>query len=418
MINNHFIKSRHLAIITGLLTSCVLGVSAQEKREHLLIKNDAATASTFPEFTWDKIPLYMHVRKASSYTDQEIEFIAKFPLITFEKSNGHKSHGSTEKGTLLAARAVKKANPKAKVLYYRNVIVHYGSYEANKELDKIPTALLKDKNGNTKLVRNRVEAYDLSSPELRNWWINTCKEMTADPAIDGIFLDGNIKALEPGYLTRQIGVGKKKQTMDGYHAMMKQTREAIGPNKLMLANIIRARFKDGGLEYLDYFDGSYLEGFFHNVGKASYEEYVAKGIDAIQKAARQGKIIAFTAGLDTPQNNSKMGIDEGHRKVESDAQAHAALTYPLGIFLICAEKYSYFRVHEGYEADKNGHWMRWFPEYDHPLGKPLGPAKKEGFRYSRKFEHASVTLDLTKRSAEIQWQKLKSNGKKDNTDRP
>ena len=88
--------------------------------------------------------------------------------------------------------------------------------------------------------------------------------------------------------------------------MMQKTREAIGPNKLMIANILRARFENGGLEYLDYFDGSYLEMFFHNVGKASYEEYVAKGIDAIQKAARQGKIIAFTSGLATPKNNSKM----------------------------------------------------------------------------------------------------------------
>ena len=102
------------------------------------------------------------------------------------------------------------------------------------------------------------------------------------------------------------------------------------------------RFKNGGLEYLDYFDGSYLENFFHKVGKASCEEYVAKGIELMQKAARQGKIIAFTAGLAEPKNSSKMEIDESHASVESDEEARAALAYPLGIFLICAEKYSYF----------------------------------------------------------------------------
>ena len=159
---------------------------------------------------------------------------------------------------------------------------------------------------------------------------------------DGIFLDGNIKAFEPVYLAQQIGAAKKKQTMDGYHLMMKQTREAIGPNELMIANILRARFENAGLEYLDYFDGSYLEGFFHNVGGASYEEYVAKGIDAMQKAARQGKIIAFTTGFvspgNSPKNTSVMGIDEGPATVGSDAQARAALVYPLAVFLICAEK--------------------------------------------------------------------------------
>jgi len=358
---------------------------------------------TYPEFSWDRVPLYMHIRKATSYTDEEIAFIAKFPLITFEKANGHQDHGSVEEGTLIAARAVKKVNPKVKILYYRNVFVHYGNYAANEGLERIPGALLRDEKGNSKLVRNRVEAYDLSNSDLRTWWVDTCKNLTVDEAIDGIFLDGNVKALVPGYLARQIGARKRKRTMDGYHLMMKQTREAIGPNELMIANLLRARFENAGLEYLDYFDGSYLEGFFHNVGDASYEEYVAKGIDAMQKAARRGKMIAFSSGLALPESTSNMGIDEGHATVQSDAQARAALVYPLAVFLICAEKYSYFRVHEGYSANEDDRWMRWFPEYDRPLGPPDGPAKKDGYRYSRTFAHASVFLDVKRRTAEIQW---------------
>jgi len=364
----------------------------------------------YPQFTWDRIPLYMHIRKATSYTDEEIAFLARFPLITFEKANGHQDHGSVEAGTLKAARAVKRINPNTTILYYRNVIVHYGGYAANKELGQIPGALLKDKRGSTKLVRNRVEAYDLSNADLRTWWVGTCSSMTADPHIDGIFLDGSIKALEPGYLARQIGAAKKKQVIDGYHVMMKQTRQAIGPDKLMIANILRARFENAGLEYLDYFDGSYMEGFFHNVGSAGYEEYVAKGIDAMQKAARQGKIIAFTTGFASPRNTSVMGIDEGHATVGSHAQARAGLTYPLAIFLVCAEKHSYFRIHEGYSANENDRWMRWFPEYDRPLGPPDGPATKDGSRYSRTFRHATVQLDIQKRTASIQWQETATGG--------
>ena len=290
------------------------------------------------------------------------------------------------------------------ILYYRNVMIHYGGYAADKGLEQIPGAMLQDQNGDTKLVRNRVEAYDLSNADLRTWWANSCSSMTADPHIDGIFLDGNIKVLEPEYLAQQIGDAKKKQTMDGYHMMMKQTREAIGPHELMIANILRARFENAGLEYLDYFDGSYLEGFFHNVGGASYEEYMAKGIDAMQKAARQGEIIAFSTGFASPRNTSVMGIDEGHAAVGSHAQASVGLTYPLAIFLVCAEKYSYFRIHEGYSANGNDRWMRWFPEYDRPLGPPRGPAKKDGFRYSRTFEHATVHLDIQNRTANIEWQ--------------
>ncbi|RMG40471.1 MAG: hypothetical protein D6725_03325 [Planctomycetota bacterium] len=364
-------------------------------------------ASVYPEFTWDHIPLYMHVRKAKSFTDEEIRFLARFPLITFEKATGHRDHGSVEAGTLAAARAVKRINPKAKILYYRNVFVHYGGYAANRELEQIPGAFLRDRNGNTRLVRNRVPAYDLSNPAVRDWWVRACRVVVSDSAIDGVFIDGNVKVLEPGYLARQIGMTQKKQVINGYHLLMKRTREAIGPNELMVANILRARFKNAGLEYLDYFDGSYLEAFFHNVGGIGYEEYVAKGIDAVQRAARAGKIIAFTSGFIRPdlpsRKSSALGIDEQPASVESDAEARAALVYPLAVFLICAEKYSYFRIHEGYSADEGDRWMRWFPEYDRPLGPPQGPATKNGFRYSRDFEHASVTVDIRSRSARIRW---------------
>jgi len=300
---------------------------------------------------------------------------------------------------------VKKLNPKSKILYYRNVIVHYSGYEADKELKKIPNALLKDKEGEINLVRGKVPAYDLSSPKLRDWWVDHCKKMTADPVIDGLFLDGNIKALESGYLKREVGGEKKAAVTKGYHEMMRDTRKAIGPDKLMLANIIRARFDDAGLEYLGYFDGSYLEGFSHEVGKVSREDYMAKGIAAMQKAGQQGKMVVFTTGFKLKKNNSKMGIDEGFSKLESDEEARKALTYPLAIFLISAEKYSYFRVHEGYSADQDKRWMRWFDEYERPLGEPQGAAIKNGYKYTRVFKYATVSLDLEAQTADIKWSK-------------
>lgn len=371
---------------------------------YLEAQSSAAVApAAYPEFSWDRVPLYMHIRKDRAYSDEEIEFLAKFPLITFEKSNGHRSFGSTEAGTLAAARRVKQLNPKAKILYYRNVIVHYGTYAANQSLAEIPSALLRGHNDQTKLVRGKVAAYDLSNPLVRDWWVDNCQQMTSDPAIDGIFLDGNVKALEPGYLRNEIGAEKKQAVTAGYKLMMEQMREAVGPNELMLANILRARFEDGGFEYLNYFDGSYLEGFFYAVGGMTYEDYVAKGIDSIQRAAQAGKIIAFTAGLATPQNTSHMGIDELHAEVKSDQQAREALIYRLAIFLVCAEEHSYFRAHEGYSANGNRNWMRWFEEYDRPLGPPLGPATKRGYQYTRSFAHATVFVDVLTREAEIQW---------------
>ena len=399
LLKTNPLSSIYKQLICCLFFSALLGACLGETSQ-----NKVRAHSNYPEFSWDRIPLYMHIRKDKSYTEEEIKFIAQFPLITFEKSNGHKEYGSTEKGTLVAAKAVKSINPKTKILYYRNVIVHYSGYDANNNLKSIPKALLEDqKTGNKKLIRGNVEAYNLANPKMRDWWVKTCSDMTKSPVIDGIFLDGNIKALEPGYLKRAVGEENKLKVTEGYHLMMKQTRQAIGKDKLMVSNILRARFENAGLEYLDYFDGSYLEGFFHNVGKTSYEEYTAKGIDAMQKASSQGKIVAFTTSLNHTKNKSKMGIDEAHGKVDSEAQARANLVYPLAIFLIAAGEHSYFRVHEGYAADKKGRWMRWFAEYDKPLGPPVGAAKKSGYTYTRQFKHAKVTLDLSTRTGNIEW---------------
>ena len=82
--------------------------------------------------------------------------------------------------------------------------------------------------------------------------------------------------------------------------MMVNTRKALGPDKLMVANILRARFKDSGLEFMDYFDGSYIEGFQHAVGKMSKPDYIAKGIAALQKAALDSAVVdrRFTQRLE------------------------------------------------------------------------------------------------------------------------
>jgi len=36
-----------------------------------------------PTFSWDRVPQYMHIRKAEKFTDAEIKYLASFPLVTF-----------------------------------------------------------------------------------------------------------------------------------------------------------------------------------------------------------------------------------------------------------------------------------------------------------------------------------------------
>jgi hypothetical protein len=372
-----------------------------------LCVGSVAAAERMPVFSWDTVPRYMHVRKTTAFTDKEIEYLATFPLITFEKTTGMKDAGSTEEGTLAAAKAVKKVNPRTKILYYRNILVHYPLYQADDELGSIQGALLADKKGDTKLVRGKGAAYDLSNKKVQEWWLDNAKEVCRFGYIDGLFVDGNIKVLEEGYLRKNVGGEKKDSIEKAYHRMMKKLPYIIGRDKLILANIIRARFDDAGLDYLRYFDGSYVEGFEHAVGRGvSREEYMAKGIKAIQTAARRGKIIAFTMGMGK-EVETEMGIDESRIELSDAVTVQQRFTYALALFLICADEQSYFLPHDGYGVDRNRSqfWMKEMPEYSRPLGPPKAKAKKSGWIYTREFEHASVRLDIENEQAGIVWDK-------------
>ena len=361
-----------------------------------------------PVFSWDRVPQYMHIRKATNFTEDEIKYLATFPLVAFEKTTGSQTFQSTEDGTLAAAKAVKEVNPSTKVLYYRNVIVHYGTYKANAEIDNMPGAFLAGREGKTKLVRNKCEAYDLTNPQVREWWIGNAKQICADPLIDGVFLDGIIKVLSPGYLVRDIGKEKKAALVDSYKTMMTETRQAIGPDKIMLANVLRVGIADSGLEAIKQFDGSYIENFEGSGNKEAKQKYLATGIEAFQKAAREGFIIAFTAGL------SEMNTEEGDLNPEKTDEIRKGLgknddyskrfNYLLAMFLVCAEKHSYFLAHDGYHAHKkNKVWMKRPPELERSLGAPKGPAVQDGYIYTREFAHAKVRLDIENEVGKIEW---------------
>lgn len=370
-------------------------------------------ADKVPEFSWDTIPLYMHVRKAAAFTPDEINYLATFPLVTLEKTTGMKDFDTTEAGTIKAAEAIKKVNPKTKVLYYKNIIVHYPFYASDQKLEAMKSPFLIDGEGNDRLVRGESKAYDLTNKELQKWWLEDVGSVCASPVIDGLFIDGNIKALEPNYLKHEIGVKKKAEVEIGYHEIMKGVTAALssqeasekGSEKIVLANILRARFDDAGLEYIDYFDGSYIEQFEEAVKKMTREDYMAKGISAIQSAAQDGKIIAFTMGLGV-SNVTAHGIDESRKHADSFESIRERFNYSMALFLICAEKHSYFMASDGYVANKrNLMWMKEIPEYSYALGSPKAAAEKKGYVYTREFEHASVTVDLTTERGTIDWKK-------------
>ena len=358
----------------------------------------------YPEFSWDHIPRYMHVWKRAAFTEDELDYLAQFPLITFEKATGVQV-GSVQQGTLKAARGVKTRNPDAKILYYKNIVIDWGGSAASKELKTIEGAYLQSKDGSYPTVSRTTQFFDIGLPEVRAWWMNDARRMLDDPSIDGILIDANIKVLVDGFFLRQKKVGDEEyqRLKDGYGQLLTQIDAEFRADNIVLANIIRARLEHGGLNYLGYFDGSYLEAFEHNVGGVSRPDYIAKGIETVQAAARQGKIVAFTLEIKEALNQGNGG------DFDSNEALHARVNYAAALFLIVAEKYSYFFPVDGMgvvtKGGKLGNrlWMQTLPIFKNRLGPPKGPATKNGYIYTREFEHCSVWLDVENEVGTLTW---------------
>ena len=355
-------------------------------------------ASDYPVFSWDKIPLYMHGRKVTAFTTQELNFLATFPFITLEKTTGSTTYLSTEDGSVAAAKAIKAINPNAKILYYRNVIVHYGTYEANTALSSIADPFLKDRiTGEVLQLVGTNPGYDLTKADVRKWWVDHCVTMSQKPEIDGIFVDGNVKILSDSYLLYAMGQTKKNQLVTGYEIMMDSLRTKMNSDKISFANLIRATLPDAGISYMNYFDGTYLENFTGD------KDYYAKGIAAAQSVARSGKIVAFTFDLDAVLTNPMPVDQNGYVILTTELQNK--FNYLLAVYLICAEQYSYFLINDSYNLNPGGSalWLQKFAEYDKPLGAPTGPAIENGYVYTRKFQFADVTLNLNTMTGAIVW---------------
>ena len=396
-LKRHFKSLFLLTVLALSLSSC--------KTQDIAAASVKSIKTKMPEFSWDAMALYMHVRKAVAFTNEEIKYLAKFPLITFEKTTGSKTFGSTEKGTIEAAKAVKNINPKAKILYYKNVVINWGGYKEDELfLKENPQAFLFNNLGKKALMPNgRTGFFDISQEYVRNYWLNHVKKITKNPSIDGLFMDANIKVLVPGFFKKKVGV--EKEIEEGYFSMMQDLNTQLGNDNLLIANLIRVRpeFEDSGREFLKYFDGSYLEGFDKGGFGMTYANYLAKGIETVQKSAREGKVIAMSLGLGKSLKREHVGIDDIRASLEINKDTKKHLDYLLAIFLVCAEKYSYVYPHDGYDSMKSATWLKTFPQYEKPLGKPLSFAKRNGYIYTREFEHVHVWLDIENKTATLNY---------------
>lgn len=357
------------------------------------------TNAAYPDFSWDTVPVYIHYGNPNGYTDEAIEFIASHSnFVCMEKTQGVNSQGSVEKGQIHDAKRLKAANPDIKILFYWNTFLDYSGYDAHQIYQSHPEWWLRKLDGELDFKTGQLKRYDLSNPEVREWWTDVLKDPVLDGPCDGVFMDAFPQIASPAN-KRLWGEEKFAAIQQGLLDTLALTREKIGPNGIIMYNGIRnTDTLNFGPQYLEHADAATIEhfGYFHSASPES----MAQDMADMMAAGKQGKIVVCKGWP------GFAWIDREQMRLPHEqllAQARKNITFPLACFLVAAQPHSYFCYTWGYQQPHGS--LDWYPEFDKPLGKPLADAKVNGFQYSREFEHCSVSVNLETKEASINWKK-------------
>ncbi len=363
--------------------------------------NAAPAKQVQPKFSWDTVPVCIHLAKDSGdFTEAEAKFIARFPMVCLEKQQGRKKYKGLEAGAPAAAQQIKKYNKDIVALFYWNSRIDYGSLYLDKGLfagGKNSDLAMTDAEGNFVEVREH-KTYDLSNEKTRRWWLDQAHKFSELEGMDGIFIDATIQYMaNQGSQEKKNGVEKQRAVIKGLYSML-ETYKKENPTKYVIANAVRSIEKampDRGTILYNYLDGAMMEHFCGHSCKD--KDSIVRDIDLIADAAKRGKSIVVKAWPDFSFDKSLL---EGKTKEQA---AKEQIVFPLAAFLVGAGEKAYFCYSWWYGHDEGG--LIDYPEYSKPLGKPLGDAKKNGYVFTRRFQHADVWVDVEKRQGKIYWRK-------------
>eukprot|EP01084_Bolivina_argentea_P198893 340444_1 len=331
-----------------------------------------------PAFSWDTLPVWIHMCNTSGvWNDTTLKYFAKYPIITFEKGQGvfatEEPYASkyAEDKIIDACRQIKAVKPDIICIFYYNSINDWTMYKIHETLAEHPEWWLRDNNNRVVLIggdksfpqpEQGMLVPDYRQPIIQKLWADECINITANNygIVDGCFSD------KPQY-----------NTFKGYNFTAQQLNEfAIGHNNSISSTQVALNKSNASI-------------------MISNNGWVPPGIVATQlqvfKAEEQyiQQLLSF----------STKGI-----LVEAHAGGSECdnITNTLAAFLISANKYSYYACSKGWIWP--GNWNVWYPQYDKPLGEPLGPAVKNNGVYSRSFKSGTkVTFNTKTNVGNIDW---------------
>ncbi|XP_065835479.1 uncharacterized protein [Oscarella lobularis] len=319
-----------------------------------------------PTFNWDTVPVFNHMGNESGpFNDAAVRILSRFPLVTFEKSQGiRESSCCAEDKIIAAAKQIKAVNSSVHTIFYLNSVIDFNQYHLHEEFSQRPNLYLRNSSGNIVEIpignsTPHYNVFDFSQEEARQLWSAVCISAYKTGYIDGCFAD---RAGEKNFRDNKLTLEKEAAYRSGHDKVLQDLQKALGDNVLIANNYL---LSDVGATMIEAF--------------RSNEE----SIELLQKAVMQKKLVEVHAGYyDSCEN----------------------ITDTLAAFLIGAGEYSYYACSAAWSV--NADWLVWHPEYDKPLGKPLGLAVKEGEVYTRRFASGTTaSFDISTNKGDIRWAK-------------
>lgn len=373
------------------------------------MKPEQKTASFpayFPEFTWDRIPVYQMFGDRTILTDEQRQEVS--PTSTFlciEKDHGLVSDGAADTGAGVEIGRIKALRPETTALVYMNSAFAYpfisrSKYFAWKEAihrpenAKYKALLLTDPETGALAFRegDHVHFFDVLNPALREWWVETVGLFVREAGGDGLFVDQmhGFDWLRPD---------RKAEVAEAQALMMRQAKEAIGKEKILLLNNaahIPALFEAGDAFMFEHYLPQLLD-----------KEQILADWKLMRKISEAGKIGVWRIGVE--QDLATQAERERGGKVSREfleALSRRRITYYLAAFLIGAREQSYFQYGWGWGLYTGP--LCGYPELKLSPGRPRGDYTRddpEGWVFRREFEQATVMVDLEKREGTIDWKK-------------
>ncbi|VGO18369.1 hypothetical protein SCARR_00421 [Pontiella sulfatireligans] len=392
----------------------------------------------YPEFSWDKIPLNMHI--GASYTVWErdengdpildgngnprtdmvhgltaaetAEVAARYDFITLTGGSWTGEYfdevAGAEEVYSQAAQDIKALNPDAKVLFYWPPDGLKPHYAETLNLEG-PAEKFVQVNENYKYLA-------VANPAVRDWWTDIAGRTITQYNCDGVFIDG-YSSHTPGHPASSpyLSIAENEVLNNLRFTMWEEARAKMGPVGMQILNPIHGGWENdagtgGGWDHLMATDGAMIDNFIRADMDTLDDSHFIDNIVTLSTAAKEGKVMILKAW---PEFNwiaspySEMTVSEKNQLLYERRE------FPMACFLIGAGKYSYLCYSWGWSRD-SGSLNSWgsgddagsmmpIPEYEKSLGAPLGDYERYGLVFTREFEHAFVYVDIKNRESHIEW---------------